>query len=213
MLTHLLTSVSLWIESVIAHGGYGGIVLLMAIESACIPLPSEVIMPFAGALTLEWIAAQNHRPPLNLFLVALAGAIGCVLGSALAYGVGATGGREAAFRYGRYVLLRRRDLERAERWFARKGAVVVFASRLLPVVRTFISLPAGVARMPLVPFLTLTFLGSLPWCLALAWLGVLVGGNLERIKAAFHGADALMVVILLALLLFWIRHHLRGEEA
>ncbi|CEK17625.1 uncharacterized membrane-associated protein [Chthonomonas calidirosea] len=213
MFTHLLTTVSLWIESVIARGGYGGIVLLMALESACIPLPSEVIMPFAGALTLEWIAAQNHRTTLNLFLVALAGAIGCVLGSALAYGIGATGGREVAFRYGRYVLLRRRDLERAERWFAHQGAIVVFVSRLLPVVRTFISLPAGVARMPFISFLFLTFLGSLPWCLALAWLGVLVGGNLERIKTVFHGADALIVAILLVLLLFWIRHHLQGEEA
>lgn len=212
MLEHLVSAVSLWIEEVIARGGYWGVVGLMALESACIPLPSEVIMPFAGALTLGNIAIRHHSPPLNLHLVALAGALGCALGSALAYLVGATGGREAVLRYGRYVLLRRSDLERAERWFQRLGAPTVFLSRLLPVVRTFISLPAGVARMRFGPFLLLSFLGSWPWCYALAWLGAVVGGNLDKIKEAFHGADVFVVVVLLVLFGLWLKRHLQEEQ-
>src|SRR5438045_3878492 len=139
-----MTSVSAWIVGVIKTMGYPGIVLLMAIESACIPLPSEVIMPFSGALCGMAVARAQSPPmePFNLHLVALSGALGCAVGSALAYWVGATGGRPFVERRMRF-LVRKRDLDRADRWFQRWGEWAVFVSRLLPVVRTFISLPAG----------------------------------------------------------------------
>src|SRR5579871_4840980 len=186
---HLLSALSKWIESVISSGGYIGVIALMALESACIPLPSEVIMPFAGALTLASVAGAHM---LNLHFVALAGAVGCALGSALAYIVGASGGREFVFKYGKYILLRRRDVEKSEAWFQRRGAPTVFIARLLPVVRTFISLPAGIARMPFGRFLALSFLGSVPWCYLLAWIGVKVAGNIDVLKKYFHGADAVI---------------------
>lgn len=207
---HLLGIVSNAIKSVISSGGYAGIVLLMALESACIPLPSEVIMPFAGALTLAGIAGL--RAPLNFHLVALAGAAGCALGSAIAYWVGATGGREFVFKYGRYILLKRRDVEQAERWFQRRGGAAVFLSRLLPVVRTFISLPAGIARMPFWPFLTLSFLGSVPWCYLLAYIGIQFARRLDDLKRYFHGADAVIVILLLIAFGLWLRHHLRPDD-
>jgi membrane protein DedA with SNARE-associated domain len=206
---HLLSALSKWIESVISSGGYIGVIALMALESACIPLPSEVIMPFAGALTLESIAGAHI---LNLHLVAFSGALGCALGSAVAYFVGASGGREFVFKYGRYILLRRRDVEKSEAWFQHRGAVTVFIARLLPVVRTFISLPAGIARMPFGRFLTLSFLGSLPWCYLLAWIGIKVAGNIDVLKKYFHGADAVIGAGLLVLFGYWLWHHTRPEH-
>jgi membrane protein DedA with SNARE-associated domain len=212
-LEHLLSALSKWIESVISAGNYLGIILLMGLESACIPLPSEVIMPFAGALTLGTVAAAAGSQPLNLHLVAFSGALGCALGSAVAYFVGARGGREFIFKYGKYILLRRRDVERSEAWFQRRGAVTVFVSRLLPVVRTFISLPAGIARMPFGSFLALSFLGSLPWCYLLAWIGIKVAGNIDVLKKYFHGADAVIAVGLLILFGIWLKHHLKPDPA
>lgn len=206
---HILSLLGNAIKSVIGSGGYAGIILLMALESACIPLPSEIIMPFAGALTLASMAGS--RPPLNFHLVALSGAVGCALGSALAYWVGATGGRELVFRYGRYVLLRRRDVDRAEVWFQRWGGAAIFTARLLPVVRTFISLPAGIARMPFASFLTLSFLGSVPWCYLLAYIGIQFASHLDDLKRYFHGADAIIVILLLIGFGFWLRHHLRPD--
>ncbi len=208
---HLLTALSEWIKGVIASGGYLGIVLLMALESACIPLPSEVIMPFAGALTTIAVASSVHRDPLNLHLVALAGAFGCAVGSALAYAVGAKGGREFVMKWGKYVLLRRKDVERSEVWFEKHGDAAIFVSRLLPVVRTFISLPAGIARMPFVPFIILSFLGSVPWCYLLAYIGQKLGERWDTLKSYFHGADAIIGVVLLAALGLWVWHHLRPE--
>jgi membrane protein DedA with SNARE-associated domain len=205
---HVLSALSKWIEGVISAGGYVGVMLLMALESACIPLPSEVIMPFAGALTLGSLAGSHT---LNLHLVALSGAFGCALGSAVAYAVGASGGREFIFKYGKYILLRRKDVERSEAWFSRRGAVAVFIARLLPVVRTFISLPAGIARMPFGRFVALSFFGSVPWCYVLAWFGVKVAGNIDVLKKYFHGADAVIGVVLVAGLGYWIWHHLRPE--
>ena len=211
---HLLEAIGDWIKSVIGSSGYLGIILLMGLESACVPLPSEVIMPFGGALTLASIAAKATPTgqPLNIHGVALAGALGCALGSALAWFVGYRGGREFVFKYGKYILLKRRDVERSEAWFARWGSAAVFVSRLLPVVRTFISLPAGIARMPFVPFVTLSFLGSVPWCYLLAWIGIKVAGNLDALKKYFHGADAIIGILILAGAAFWIRHHLQPDH-
>lgn len=208
---HILEALANWITSVIRSGGYLGIILLMALESACIPLPSEVIMPFAGALTLASIAGTAQ--PLNFHLVALAGALGCALGSAVAYWVGAKGGREFVFKYGKYILLRRHDVEKSEAWFAKQGVITVFIARLLPVVRTFISLPAGIARMPFAPFIVLSFIGSVPWCYFLAWLGVQVSGNIEKLKPYFHKADGVIGVVLLALFGFWLWHHFRPDPS
>lgn len=207
----ILEALGSWIRGVISSGGYIGIIFLMAVESACIPLPSELIMPFAGALTLASVAGAAN--PMNIHLISFAGALGCALGSALAYVVGAWGGREFIYKYGKYILLRRRDVEKSEVWFKKRGDATVFIARLLPVVRTFISLPAGIARMPFIPFITLSFLGSVPWCYFLAWIGIQVGGNLTILKKYFHGADAIIVVVLLIMFGFWLKHHLQPDPA
>lgn len=210
---HILSLLGDWIKAVISTGGYLGIILLMALESACIPLPSEVIMPFAGALTLASVAASAGRnAPFNFHLVALAGALGCAVGSAIAYAVGASGGREFVFKYGKYILLKRRDVEKSEAWFARQGGTAVFIARLLPVVRTFISLPAGIARMPFQSFLLLSFVGSVPWCYLLAYIGIKFAQHLDDLKKYFHGADAIIGVALLVLFGFWLWHHLRPDH-
>jgi membrane protein DedA with SNARE-associated domain len=177
------------------------VVLLMGIESACIPLPSEIIMPFAGYLV--------YRGQFGLHGAALAGAVGCVAGSIPAYYVGRYGGRPAIERWGRYVLVSHREMEFADRLFARWGQWVVLAGRLLPVIRTFIAFPAGVARMDVVRFLAYTFVGSYPWCLALAWVGMKLGERWNtdpRLKAAFHRFD-LAIGVALALLAAWFVWH------
>ena len=193
--------------------GYPGIIALMAIESACIPLPSEVIMPFSGALTVAIVASAQTPPmqPFNLLFVALAGAVGCAVGSALAWWVGIIGGRPFVEKYGRYLLIRKRDIQHGDVWFARWGGWAVFISRLLPVVRTFISLPAGVSKMRFAPFIALTFIGSLPWCYFLAWIGMKLGQQWEILKTYFHKADALILAVLLILFIMWLWHHLRPK--
>lgn len=165
----LTAHLAAWIVGAISATGYVGVAGLMAAESACLPLPSEIIMPFAGYL------ASTGR--FDLVLVATAGAIGCNVGSSVAYMVGATGGRRFVERWGRYVLLDVHDLDRAERFFGRFGNWAVLIGRLLPVIRTFIALPAGLARMPQVPFQVLTFVGSWPWCYALAYVGYVLGAR------------------------------------
>jgi membrane protein DedA with SNARE-associated domain len=182
----LLESLAVWIQGVISAMGYAGVGGLMAIESACIPLPSEVIMPFAGSLV------PSGR--FTLFGCGLAGAIGCVVGSIPAYYAGAYGGRPLILKYGRYILLSQSHLDQADRFFARRGDVTVFVARLLPVVRTFIAFPAGVARMPMGKFVVYTFAGSLPWCLGLAWVGMELGEHIDVLKPWFHRFDALLVV-------------------
>jgi len=188
MTEKILAALFIFIKSLIAATGYGGIVILMAIESACIPLPSELIMPFAGYLVFEGT--------MKLVWVATAGAIGCNLGSLVAYEIGAYGGRPLVERYGRWILLGRRDLDWADRFFARWGYLAVFIARLLPVVRTFIALPAGIARMPRGRFHIYTFLGSWPWCFALAWFGVKLGQNWRELGKYLHKFDAVILVVL-----------------
>jgi membrane protein DedA with SNARE-associated domain len=188
MVDKILGALSAFIVATIATLGYSGVVLMMAIESACIPLPSEVIMPFAGYLV------STGR--FNLQLVAIAGAVGCLLGSYLAYYVGASGGRWFLLRYGRWVLIAPHEIEIADRFFARWGAPAVFFSRMLPVVRTFIAFPAGVARMRLVPFTIYTLAGSYPWCLALAYLGMKLGQNWGTLGPYFHRFDTVIAALL-----------------
>src|ERR671918_1220786 len=164
-----------WIEHFITESlgeyGYQAIFVLMVLESALIPIPSEVTMVFGGFLV--------SRGELNFFWVGLLGAVANLVGSWLAYWLGIWGGRPLIERWGRYVLIRKHELDRAEAWFREHGEAAVFVSRLLPVVRTFISLPAGVARMPFGKFTIYTFLGCLPWCFALTCAGVLLGDNWE----------------------------------
>ena len=193
MISKIIAALSAFIIAVISGGGYLGILALMAIESACIPLPSEVIMPFSGYLV--------HTGRFHLLWVATVGALGCNVGSAVAYAVGAYGGRPLVERYGSHILLSHRELEWADRFFARHGSATVFISRLLPVIRTFIALPAGIARMPQLRFHIYTFAGSWPWCLGLAWIGMKLGERWDsdpRLKIWFHRFDAVILLGLVA---------------
>jgi membrane protein DedA with SNARE-associated domain len=204
MIAKVIAALSAFVISVISAGGYLGIVALMAIESACIPLPSEVIMPFSGYLV--------YTGRFNLLWVATMGALGCNLGSAIAYAVGYYGGRPLVEKYGSYILLSRHELDWTERFFARHGSITVFVSRLLPVVRTFIALPAGVARMPQLRFHVYTFLGSWPWCLGLAYVGMKLGERWDsdpRLKTWFHRFDAVILLLIVAAIAIfaWSRWH------
>lgn len=183
------------IVGIISKLGYLGIVVLMALESACIPLPSEIILPFAGYL------ASTGR--FSLLAIATVGAIGCNLGSLLAYEIARHGGRPLVERWGAHVLLGRRDLDLAERFFARWGSLAVLVTRLLPVVRTFIAVPAGIARMARPRFHLYTFLGSWRWCMALAYAGYMLGERWNSdpwLRELMHRLDGLILVLLLALL-------------
>jgi membrane protein DedA with SNARE-associated domain len=205
MIDRLLSGLSALIIACISALGYGGIVLMMAIESACIPLPSEVIMPFSGSL----VASGRF----NLNLVAIAGAVGCLLGSYVAYFVGAYGGRRFLERYGRWVLIAPHELAAADRFFDRWGSPAVFLSRMLPVVRTFIAFPAGVARMRLMPFTIYTLAGSYIWCLALAYAGFKLGQHWKELGPYFHRFDTaigLLLVIGAGLLLY---NRIKGMRA
>jgi len=186
----IITVLSRFVVNTISTFGYTGIVVTMAIESACIPLPSEIIMPFSGYLVTTG--------QFTMLGVTLAGAIGNVLGSIAAYYAGVWGGRPFVERYGPYVLVSHKDLDTADRWFARYGEATVFFSRMLPVVRTFISLPAGIARMNFPRFVVFTFFGALPWCYLLAYIGVKMGEEWEHLRDYFHQFD---IVIGLALIL------------
>jgi membrane protein DedA with SNARE-associated domain len=204
VIEHIFAAVAGFIMSIIQGLGYSGVALLMAIESACIPLPSEVIMPFAGYLV--------SRGSLTLLGVSLAGAIGCVLGSVLAYYVGAWGGRPLVEKYGKYLLISHHDLEIADRFFDRWGQIAVFIGRLLPVIRTFIAFPAGVSRMRMLPFLAYTFVGSFIWSLGLAWIGVKLGDNWGTLKVYFHRFDAVIAAIIVAGAVWWVWRHLRAAR-
>ena len=203
MIEHIHAILFVFIKSVIAHTGYAGIAILMAIESACIPLPSELIMPFAGYLVFQGT--------MKLLWVATAGAIGCNLGSLVAYEIGCYGGRPLVERYGRWILMGRRELDWADRFFNRYGEAAVFIARLLPVIRTFIALPAGVARMPRGKFHIYTFLGSWPWCLALAWFGMKLGQNWRSLGQYFHKMDAVIGVVLVTGLIWFIWSHWKNR--
>ncbi len=199
---------------VMAALSYLGISILMGIESACIPLPSELIMPYAGAMSHPSVAAALQSqygvdvPAFNLLFAAIAGALGCNLGSEVAYWVGAKGGRPAIERYGRYLLISKHELDLGDRWFERRGEIIILLARLLPVVRTFIAFPAGVARMNRVKFHVYTFVGSLPWCFALGLAGQKLGLELldahSPLKSFMHRFDAVIGVGLIAAAGFFV---------
>ena len=187
----------------IGHTGYAGVAILMAIESACIPLPSELIMPFAGYLV--------STGQFNLYWVATAGAVGCNLGSVIAYEIGYYGGRPLVERYGSYILMSQHDVDLADRFFKRFGGGAIFLGRLLPVVRTFIALPAGIARMPRIPFHLYTFLGSWPWCFGLAWLGVKLGDHWMDLKPYFLKFKEVILVLLILGVVWFVRTHWKNR--
>lgn len=200
----MLAILTTWVVAAISAGGYAGVALLMAIESACIPLPSEIIMPFAGFLV------STHR--FDLWLAALAGAVGCNIGSTIAYYVGIYGGRPFVERWGRFALVEPSDLDHAEHFFARFGTHAVLIGRVVPVVRTFIALPAGVGRMRQVPFQLYTFAGSYVWCLALAYVGEKLGERWQsdpRLAEVLHRFDAVVFILGLAVVAWFVWHRLR----
>lgn len=204
MIARILEILSGFIVATISALGYFGVFLLMAIESACIPLPSEIIMPFAGYLV--------STGQMNFWLVGVAGAVGCVAGSMVAYWAGMYGGRPFVERYGKYVLVSRHDLDIADRLFAKYGEAIVFTARLLPAIRTFIAFPAGVARMNIPRFIFYTFAGSLPWCLGLAYIGQKLGEQWnkdETLKTWFHRFDFVIGIIIAVLAIWWVWRHLR----
>jgi membrane protein DedA with SNARE-associated domain len=188
--------------------GYLAVFLLMLAESACIPIPSEVTMLFAGAIAGGAVAGAQ----LSLVAVTAAGVLGNVVGSYLAWGVGRYGGPAAWRKWGRYVGVRDHDMEVAQRWFDRHGSAAVCYGRLLPVVRTFISLPAGFAGMRPVRFGLYTLAGCIPWTLALAWIGAAVGSNWQRIADGFHGPTLVMGAVIVAAGVIGLVVHLRRRR-
>ena len=202
MTDRLLSGLSLLIVGTISLLGYPGVILMMGIESACIPLPSEVIMPFSGYLV------STGR--FELQIVAIAGALGCLLGSYVAYAVGARGGRWFLERHGRYMLIAPHEIVLADRFFARWGSPAVFTSRLLPVVRTFIAFPAGVSRMRLLPFTIYTLAGSYLWCLILAYAGMKLGQHWNALGPYFHRFDDVIAVVLVVAAAAFLHNRLQG---
>jgi membrane protein DedA with SNARE-associated domain len=184
------------IKQLIQFGSYGGIFILMALESMCFPIPSEIVLPFGG-----WLAYDGH---MDWVLVSLVGSAGCIFGSALAYWVGMKGGRKFVCKYGKYVFLNEGHLDSTERWFNKYGSAMIFLTRVLPIIRTFISLPAGMARMDFKKFMVLTAVGSLIWCFALTYIGYALGPNWQTIENWFRQADIVIVVFLAALLVWWL---------
>lgn len=190
----------------IAAGGYASVILLMAIQSACIPIPSEVIMPLAG-----YALAHNQ---LQLIILATVASLASNLGSIPAYWVGARGGRPMVERYGSYLLLSRHDLDRVDHFFERFGSIAVLIGRMLPIVRTFIAFPAGIAKMNQLRFHLYTFIGSWPWCYALAYIGMKLGAQWDtnpRFKEVFHRFHLGVEALLLAGVIWFITSHWKNR--
>jgi membrane protein DedA with SNARE-associated domain len=212
LLAHLTDLITTFITNLYATTGLAGIVLAMAIESCCIPLPSEIVMPIAGVMLVQGKLLPGVNPWLSLVLVALAGATGCLIGSIAAYGIGYSGGRPLLLKYGRYILISQHDADKADRFFQRWGSATAFFSRLLPIVRTYISLPAGIAKMPFAKFCIYTFLGSFPWCLLLAYVGTVLGNNLSALTPIFRGSEVIIIVVLVILVALYIWRHVRNDR-
>jgi membrane protein DedA with SNARE-associated domain len=185
---------------VISAFGYMGIFIWMTLESACIPIPSELIMPFAGKLI-----ATGHR--FNIYLLTLVGALGNLAGSSIAYWVGAIGGRPFVEKYGKFVMITRSDLDAGDRWFTKYGDATAFFCRLLPIARTFISLPAGISKMNFGRFCLFTFLGALPFCFALTYAGIKLGEHWKEVSKVLHAADAVIITLFVVLVAVWIYRH------
>ena len=203
------------IRTAVEDYGYLAVFVLMVLESACIPIPSEVTMLFGGAAANATFAATLPGDPdhLNFLLIGLLGTLGNLVGSWIAYGVGRAGGRPLVERWGRYVFLREHELDRAEAWFAEHGQAAVFVSRLLPVVRTFISLPAGVAQMPLGTFSVYTVAGCVPWTFALAGVGYALGSRWDTVEKYFRPVSIAVAILLAAVLAWWLIRRARAKRS
>lgn len=204
MLDTILLHLINFIEGMIEHTGPLGISLLMAIESCNIPLPSETIVPFAGYLV--------SKGEMNFHVAAFAGAFGCVLGSVPSYYIGYFGGRPFFEKYGKWLLVSKKDLDEADEWVDKYGDWAFFICRMLPVIRTFISLPAGILKARKRTFFTLTFLGSLIWCYLLVYVGVKMGQNLAVFKALWHKFDILIVLMCFVLGVLYFYKHFKGMK-
>lgn len=205
MIEQLISTVTNFIIQTISSWGYVGIAALMAIESAAIPLPSEIIMPFSGFLV--------YADQFTLFGIAIAGGIGSCFGSAGLYWLALKGGRPLVERYGRYIFISRRDLDLADRFFARYGQLSTFIGRMLPVVRTYISIPAGISKVKFWPFMTWCFLGSFIWSLFLGFLGMKLGENWHILRGKLHGFDTAIVILIAIGVIFWVWRHFRHMRA
>jgi membrane protein DedA with SNARE-associated domain len=208
--THVIdTLVIPFLQSLYGAVGYAGVFVAMTLESAMIPLPSELILPFAGFL----VSDPSHIEPLTgrpweFWTAVLVGTAGNTTGSLIGYAIGRYGGRPFLERYGRYLLIRSHDLDLADTWFARWGAPTAFFSRLLPIVRTFISFPAGVARMPVGKFVLYSTLGALPWSIALVYAGVQLGEHWPQIRDLLAPFDTLILVAVVGAVLAYVWWHL-----
>lgn len=204
----MITPLIIWLEhfiiGIISATGYAGVGLLMLFESCGIPFPSEIIMPFAGYL----VGVGRFQ----FWLVVASGTIGNVLGSLLAYYIGKKGGRPVIERYGKYILISKHDLDIADRWFVRHGQIIVFVGRLLPVIRTYISFPAGIAKMNVKKFIIYTFLGALPWAILFTWLGIQLRKNWTAIHAQLHSLDYVVVGLLIIAVGLFITKRLRRKQ-
>lgn len=204
MISAIIDILAGWVVAIIGFLGYAGVFVLMLVESCGIPMPSEVIMPFSGFLVA--------RGELNFWWVVFLGAFGNLVGSWLAYFIGHRGGRPLIEKYGKYFLISHHDLDLADKWFAKFGDWMVFIGRLLPVVRTYISFPAGIAKMNFKKFSIYTFAGALPWSLLFAWLGVKMGDNWELIRQKLHDFDMAMLVLVIAGVVWYVVRHLKHRN-
>ena len=209
MLEAIDTFVLPLLERAYASFGYLGVIVAMAIESAAIPVPSEVILPLAGFSVARGVAEPLTGGPWTYWGAVVAGVLGNTIGSLVAYAFGAFGGRPLLERYGKFVLISSHDLDLADRHFRRWGDITVFFSRMLPVVRTFISVPAGIARMPLWRFIAFSVLGAIPWVMLLVWGGIVLGEHWSDLKHQLKGLDYLVLAALLAAVGLFLWRHLR----
>jgi len=205
MITSIIDVLAQFVVHVIGILGYPGIFVLMLVESCGIPMPSEVIMPFSGFLVADG--------KMTLLWITIAGTFGNLAGSLLAYWIAWKGGRPLIEKYGKYILISKHDLDLADNWFKRFGDLTVFFGRLLPVVRTYISFPAGISKMNVWRFSIFTFLGALPWTLLFGWLGVKMGANWELIREKLHNFDMAILVAVILLIVLYVLRHLKHRKA
>ena len=207
-MSSLETSILNFIQNAYNSIGWAGVVALMAVESACIPIPSEIIMPLAG----WFLILKPGLPTYFNIIYGLLGALGCTIGSLIAYWVGGKVGRPVLNKYGKYILITHHDLDKTEAWFVKYGDWAAFLTRLLPVVRTFISLFVGIAKMPMWKFILFTFMGSFIWCTALSFAGYLLGANWENIRSAMRPFDPVIIGLVLILVIYYIYRHIKHSR-
>jgi len=204
MITEIINFLANTVVWIIGLTGYFGVFFLMLVESCGIPMPSEVIMPFSGFLVVSG--------KLGFWQIVIIGTLGNLAGSRLAYWIGKRGGRPLIEKYGKYFLIHKNDLDLADKWFVKYGEATVFFGRLLPVIRTYISFPAGIAKMNFKKFSLYTFAGALPWTALFAWLGVKMGDNWELIREKLHKFDVAMAIFVVLLVALYIWRHIRYRQ-